>query len=306
MRTRKGSALDVVKLNVTLRQLRAFAQVNHHGSFSAAAEALSMTQGALSHLISELERQVGFKVFDRTTRRLALTAEGASYLRQAEKVLAETQKLDDIAKHLLQERRSQFLLGSTAALIASELPSILHDFALDSADVRVELKDYQPDDLVEAVDQRKVDLAIGPRRGHLPDAVEETYLFPSPVMLVVSETHPFAKLPQVGWKQLHGQTLIFQHKRSVHQLRDDTGLDFSANRIVELSQLHSILSLVEAAEGFTVIAKYALRYLTVHKVVAIPLVEPEVIMRVGLYKRTDAALPQAASRFQDFVLRRFR
>ena len=297
--------MKAVRLNVTLRQLRAFSLVSHHGSYSKAADALSMTQGALSHLINELERQVGFKVFERTTRTLALTEEGTQYLRQAEKVLDEMQKLDEVGTQLLLQRRSQFLLGSTAALIASELPSILHDFSVAYPAIRVELKDYQPDDLVEAVNQHEVDLAIGPRRGHLPDTVQENHLFSTPTMLVVSRDHPFAKFRRVRWKQLHGQTLIFQHKRSVIQLREDTGFDFSANRVIELSQLHSILSVVEATEGVTIVARYALRYLSVHKVVAIPLVEPEVEMHVGVYRKAGYALPDSARIFESFIVGSF-
>lgn len=294
--------MKVIKLNVTLRQLRAFALVNHHGSYSAAAESLSMTQGALSHLISELERQIGFKVFERTTRKLALTPEGARYLRQAEKVLAEMQKLNDVGNQLLHQRRSQFFLGSTAALIASELPSILHGFAARCPGIRVELKDYQPDELLEAIERGEVDLAIGPRRGDLPATVQEDLLFSSPVILVVSRDHPFAKLPQVRWEQLHDQALVFQNKRSVLQVRKDSGFDFSANRVIELSQLHSILSVVESAEGVTIVAEYAMRYLSVHNVVALPLIEPEVVMHVGVYKKRDHALSDPARVFQDFIL----
>lgn len=295
--------MKVIKLNVTLRQLRAFVLVDHHGSYSAAAESLSMTQGALSHLISELERQTGFKVFERTTRKLALTPEGTRYLRQAEKVLAEMQKLNEVGKQLLHQKRSQFLLGSTAALIASELPSILHDFSAKYPDIRVELKDYQPDELMEAVDGREVELAIGPRRGDLPVTVQEDHMFSSPVILVVSRDHPFTQLPQVRWEQLHDQALVFHDKRSVLQVRKDSGFDFSANRVIELSQLHSILSVVESAEGVTIVAAYAMRYLSVHKVVALPLVEPEVVMHVGVYKKRDHTLSDSARVFHDFILR---
>src|SRR5690606_4973167 len=105
--------MKIVKLNVTLRQLRAFSVVNHLRSFGKAAEALAMTQGALSHLVQELGRQVGFKVFDRTTRRLELTAEGRSYPRQVEHVLIEAHQLHEIAEDLLQRKNRHFRLGAT-------------------------------------------------------------------------------------------------------------------------------------------------------------------------------------------------
>ena len=62
--------------NVTLRQLRVFASVARHSSFVRAAEELSLTSPAVSMTIKELEAEVGLPVFDRTSRRVALTTVG--------------------------------------------------------------------------------------------------------------------------------------------------------------------------------------------------------------------------------------
>lgn len=294
-----------VKINVTLRQLRAFSLISELGSYTAAAEALSMTQGALSHLIRELERQLGFKVFDRTTRRLELTPDGERYLKQTEQVLIQVRKLSELSDDILQRRKTRFRLGSTAALIASELQAVLHEFGSLHPDIRVELKDYPPDALIMAVERGDVDLAMGPARMDMPDSLQQTGLFESPSMLVVARDHPFAKKPVVRWSGLQDQTFVLHSKQSVLQLKSDSGFDVPATRLIELSQLHSILSVVESGDGVTIVAAYAQKYLQVHDVVAVPMTDPEVLFRVGLYERQNETRPDSVQVFHDFILARF-
>ena len=67
-------------MDFTSRQLRAFHLVAHHRSFARAADALLITPSGLSVLIRELERQLEFRLFDRTTRQVAMTTHGSELL----------------------------------------------------------------------------------------------------------------------------------------------------------------------------------------------------------------------------------
>ena len=67
-------------IDFSSRQLRAFLLVAQHRSFSRAAEALFITPSGLSVLIRELETQLGFRLFERTTRHVALTSYGSDLL----------------------------------------------------------------------------------------------------------------------------------------------------------------------------------------------------------------------------------
>ena len=60
-------------MNFTIKQLRAFLAVADAGSFNLAAKRLNLTSGAVSLVIKELEQEVGFPLFDRTTRHVALS-----------------------------------------------------------------------------------------------------------------------------------------------------------------------------------------------------------------------------------------
>ena len=76
-------------MDVTLKQIRAFAAVAQAGSFTAAAQRLHLTQSAVSVLISECEQVFGLRLFDRTTRQVQLTEAGREFRPVAEKVLSD-------------------------------------------------------------------------------------------------------------------------------------------------------------------------------------------------------------------------
>src|SRR5438445_110028 len=76
-------------MNITSRQLKAFLLTAQHQSFSRAAEQLFITQSGMSVLVRELEAQLGFRLFDRTTRRVTLTEFGVKFLPIADRSLLE-------------------------------------------------------------------------------------------------------------------------------------------------------------------------------------------------------------------------
>ena len=79
--------------NISLKQMRAFVTVAHAGSFTRAAEQLYITQSALSSLIRNLEAELSLRLFDRTTRRLALTDEGQALLKSLERLLRDLDQI---------------------------------------------------------------------------------------------------------------------------------------------------------------------------------------------------------------------
>lgn len=85
-------------MSVELRHLRAFVAAAEELQFSAAAERLHMTQQALSRTVSQLEQLLGTRLFDRTTRSVALTAAGEAMLPGAKRTLAASAKAVDAAR----------------------------------------------------------------------------------------------------------------------------------------------------------------------------------------------------------------
>src|ERR1700757_1384921 len=115
-------------MEFTSRQLRAFHLVAQHLSFARAAEALFITPSGLSVLVRELERQLGFRLFDRTTRQVVLTAQGSELLeitRPALDMLVEGMSRNEQAA---KRKNRRITVGTTPWIAAHVLPSAIREF----------------------------------------------------------------------------------------------------------------------------------------------------------------------------------
>ena len=112
----------------TSRQLRAFHLVAEHQSFARAAERMFLTPSGLSVLIRELERQLGFRLFDRTTRQVAMTAYGRDLLVSTQPAL----KTLDIAMSRIEQaskgKTRTISVGTTPWIAANVLPPAIRSF----------------------------------------------------------------------------------------------------------------------------------------------------------------------------------
>src|SRR5215471_10553137 len=110
------------------RQLRAFLLVAGHRSFSRAAEAMFITPSALSVSIRELEAQLGFRLFDRTTRHVAPTVHGQQFHPVAQKILEQfDMAVSRIGRSATRSRQS-LSLGATPEVAANVLPQAIKEF----------------------------------------------------------------------------------------------------------------------------------------------------------------------------------
>src|ERR1700743_2500920 len=115
-------------MEVSTRQLRAFRLAAQHKSFARAAEALFITPSGLSVLIKELEGRVGFRLFDRTTRRVELTVHGDELLAVIKKNLEELDAAIANIGRNAKEGRRDISLGTTPLVAANILPPAMREF----------------------------------------------------------------------------------------------------------------------------------------------------------------------------------
>src|SRR5262249_24472218 len=118
--------------NISLRQMRAFLLVAQHCSFSRAAEKMHVTQPGLSVMLGELERQLQFRLFNRTPRTVELTEQGAHFLVLAKKCLGDLETgISDIEQLSAQACRT-LTVGAPPFTAAYVLPEVVSHFRLHS------------------------------------------------------------------------------------------------------------------------------------------------------------------------------
>jgi DNA-binding transcriptional LysR family regulator len=128
-------------MNITSRQLKAFLLTARHQSFSRAAEQLYITQSGMSVLIRELEEQLGFRLFDRTTRRVTLTEFGNKFLPIADRSLLELESAAVNIGRSASVARRQFTIGAMPFIANKLLPTAIQEYARHDAQLQVVLRD---------------------------------------------------------------------------------------------------------------------------------------------------------------------
>jgi len=292
-------------MNVTLRQLRAFVSIAQLGSFVHAARSMHVTAPALSILISELEQTLGFRILDRTTRTVRLSAAGEQYYPYAERVLTDL----DAAHRMAQDLRSQksgVVRIVTSQLIAWTLmPEVFSAFRTFRPDVRLEPQDMGVDQILAALDTGRADLGITlcGKAGNA-SGLQSLPIFDSRVHVVCQAGHPFAQRGLVHWEELAGEPLIFTGIDTPERVNAALpgGLLLRAAHQVE----HTVTALALAASGFgvAVCAGYVKPMTAMHQLVMVPLGNPTVERRFAVYNRRLAMTP-AVEGFREFLARHF-
>lgn len=135
-------------------EMQAFTRIAELGSFAAAAAELGLTASALSRLVARLEDRLGVVLISRTTRRLALTVEGETYLRRAREILAAIEAAEAEVSACVERPRGLIRLNTGTALGKHQLAPLLPEFHRRHPDIRIDLtiSDRTIDLMAENVD----------------------------------------------------------------------------------------------------------------------------------------------------------
>src|SRR5215208_1893756 len=143
-----------------VKQLRVLKTVSEYGSFSAAAEALSYTQPAISQQIAALEKSAGATLVDRTSRGVRLTDAGRALVDHAEVVLARLAAAEAELEAIAGVRGGRVRLSSFPTAAASILPSAVALFGERHPEVELSFVESEPEEAVAMLRGVELEVAI--------------------------------------------------------------------------------------------------------------------------------------------------
>jgi DNA-binding transcriptional LysR family regulator len=288
------------KMNITLRQLRAFVAVAETGAFARAAERLHVSASGLSTLVRELEEQLGLRLFSRSTRVVQLTEGGAEFLPLARKTLNDLEAGVAASRSLAQVKRGRVSVVASIVLAATLLPWAIKGFKEKFPGIQLVLKDGFEEDIRDQVRRGEVDLGVGTLL-HGEAGLSQSVLYEDYLVALVGDGHSLAEKGTVSWHDLASYPLICLSPRSPSRALADAaflqaGVSFSP--AYEASFSSTVISMVVAGLGVAALPVNVRQLSRSAGVQARLLVRPTVQRRVGIFARSDLLLSPAAAAFQ--------
>lgn len=139
-----------------LEAVRAFIRIAELGSFTRAAEALQTTQAAVSLRLKRLEDRLGFRLVERTPRSVELSAQGATFLEHARKLM----EVHDRAVSVVDETRQRLAIGISDHVAGPELPALIARMNAQDPQLLIEIRIGSSAELLQGFDRRELDTVI--------------------------------------------------------------------------------------------------------------------------------------------------
>jgi DNA-binding transcriptional LysR family regulator len=199
-----------------VKQLRVLRAVAERGSFSAAADALSYTQPAVSQQIAALEKRAGTTLVDRGSRGVRLTDAGRALVEHTEVVLARLAAAEAELEAMAGVRGGRLRMSSFPSAGASLLPPAVAMFSERHPDVELSFVEREPEEAVPMLRAAELELALvfeyrdltRPELERLYEGVDLLHLTDDPMYLALPRDHPAARKSRVRLADVADDTWI--------------------------------------------------------------------------------------------------
>jgi DNA-binding transcriptional LysR family regulator len=292
-------------MNITSRQLKAFLLTARYQSFSRAADQLFITQSGMSVLVRELEEQLGFRLFERTTRKVVLTEFGSRFLPVADRSLLELEAAASSIGRSVASPGSTLTFGATPFVAADVLPQAIASFAMTGAPLDVRLVDAELPVLTQMLQSGELDVALSASE-HNFAGLQKTPLVSFPLMLVAAPSVPIEE--PVRWTDVARMRLVGYRSENPVQHLVDHALRAAGRRAppdVLCNYLETQIAMVEVGAGVAVVPSFAGSACAKRNIVVYSLVEPVVTGMLHWVVKRSRKLPPGAETFisylRDFV-----
>ena len=290
-------------MNPSLRQMRALVALAKTGSFTLAADHLSVTQSALSGQIKELEQMLGVRVVERTTRKAQLSELGRELYPLFDKMLQDLDRaMAGIASRKALKQGS-VRVAAPQMLSCTLLPEVIAAYRARYPEIQVRLADSPVEQVSARVFSGEADLGIGPERDATAE-IEAQPLFEMPFVVVYPPDHELAQRERITWADVDQFPFISLQGQFTERLLRDMHVSFrelSLSPYNEVTFMTTALAMVHARLGITVCLPYAEKMVQLYGLQMRPLEAPALTRRFFVYTRNARALSPAAESFVNFL-----
>lgn len=244
---------------MNIRQLRIFQTVCEENSFTMAAKRLYMTQPAVSHVITDLEEEIGTALFDRLSRKIYLTQAGRLFQEKAALILKPYEELEKGLGSL--DRKAPVRIGSTITIANFELPGFLTSFRELCTDTPLSIRVDTAAHIMELLLENEVDLAF--IEGAIPSRQLKSIPYSSyEVIAACSPSDPVLDAQPLPLSAIKKQPLLLREKGSaVRNVLDSalTAHDMSVEPFLTSVNSQALIQAARQGLGITFLPDILLR-----------------------------------------------
>ncbi|MEH7305559.1 LysR family transcriptional regulator [Neobacillus drentensis] len=285
-----------------LRELEYFMAICEELHFTRAAEKLGISQPALSRQMRTLEDKLGVRLFDRLGKKIAITEAGEILLEQSGNIFSNINSVYEQIEELQNVKKGKLIIGAMSeelSQLASEVFLELH-----RKWPQVQTKILMSDNIEEKVFRNEIDIALtlmpveNEKLTNIPLYIEEYFL-------AVSDDHPLADRDIVELEEIRDLSLVLcPINHTCRKLIDAAfaSVGFAIQPIIELTEVKSILSLVKAGIGATILPRTLLDSENDGTLKVIKIENPAICKEIAIVHHKEKYIGYAARCFIDLMV----
>ena len=238
--------------------LQAFVEVADRASFSEAAEALYLTQPAVSKRVALLESELDTRLFDRIGRRVSLTPTGSALLPRARRLINDVRELKRLISDISGEVRGRLVMGTSHHIGLHRLPPVLSGFSRAYPAVNIDIDFMDSEQAYELIMQGEVELAVVTLAPQAERSVIAEPVWHDPLDFMVAVDHPLARARKLDLARLASHPAVLPGLTTytgqiVKGLFDRHGLQLQVS--MATNYLETIRMLASVGLGWTVLPR---------------------------------------------------
>jgi DNA-binding transcriptional LysR family regulator len=292
-------------MNVTLRQLRVFASVARHMSYTRAAEELHLSQPAVSMQVKQLEENVGLPLFEQLGRGIQLTEAGQEIYQCSRAIQQQLENTDTALEQMKGTRRGRLRLAvaSTANYFATRL---IATFSERVEHLAVSLDVTNREGLLRDLENNETDLVIMGQPPEELDLIAEPFM-DNPLVIIAAPDHPLTRRRgRIPLVDLQGETFVVRETGSgtriaMERFFADRGVRLKAG--MEMRSNEAVQQAVQAGLGLGIVSIHTLELeLKTGRLIVLDVESFPIMRQWYIVHRTGKRLSPVAQAFQSFVL----
>jgi DNA-binding transcriptional LysR family regulator len=241
--------------HMDIQSIQAFLSVSETGSFSRAADALFLTQPAISKRIRSLEQSLGVALFDRIGKSVRLTEAGHALIPSCRRIIAEIAEGERIISNLRTTTSGVLSIATSHHIGLHRLPPVLRDYSKHYPEVELKLAFMDSEEACQQILNGETELAIVTLPDEDNNRLEMIPVWHDPLYVVVAKQNPLASQKRLSTHRLLDYAAILPSTGTYTRKLIDTalGLDESVKTLLETHYLETIKAMVQTGLGWSML-----------------------------------------------------